>query len=174
MDNASNNSTFMHHFSLLLAEHAGIDDFDPKHNYIRCFAHIVNLCAQATIKAMEKADSRDVYPETDSDSESDSEGQVVRATCRAGPIRRSRKTVAFIRKSGQRRDELLNIIERGNEGELWTEFGGNEPNGRQVISLSVVTVLPDVKTRWDSVFYMLRRLRYLQQVSGTPRGSVNY
>ncbi|KAJ7130434.1 hypothetical protein C8R44DRAFT_549780, partial [Mycena epipterygia] len=26
-----------------------------------------------------------------------------------------------------------------------------------------VTVLLDVKTRWDSVFYMLRRLRYLRQ-----------
>ncbi|KAJ6506542.1 hypothetical protein C8R45DRAFT_785975, partial [Mycena sanguinolenta] len=24
-------------------------------------------------------------------------------------------------------------------------------------------ILADVKTRWDSVFYMLRRLRYLQQ-----------
>ncbi|KAJ7080723.1 hypothetical protein C8R43DRAFT_849144, partial [Mycena crocata] len=31
------------------------------------------------------------------------------------------------------------------------------------VTLAQVTVLPDVKTRWDSVFYMLRRLRYLQQ-----------
>ncbi|KAJ7125982.1 hypothetical protein C8R44DRAFT_617949, partial [Mycena epipterygia] len=49
MDSASNNSTFMHHFLLLLV-HAGILDFDAKDNYIRCFAHIINLCAQATIK----------------------------------------------------------------------------------------------------------------------------
>jgi hypothetical protein len=73
--------------------------------------------------------------------------------------------VAFIRKSGQRRDELLRIIKEGNESGLWTELsmGGRT----EVVSLSPVTVLPDVKTRWDSVFYMLRRLRYLQQVSTT-------
>jgi hypothetical protein len=32
------------------------------------------------------------------------------------------------------------------------------------MTLASVTVIADVKTRWDSVFYMLRRLRYLQQV----------
>jgi hypothetical protein len=36
MDNASNNATFMYHFSILLAE-AGNLDFDAKDNYIRCF-----------------------------------------------------------------------------------------------------------------------------------------
>jgi hypothetical protein len=32
------------------------------------------------------------------------------------------------------------------------------------MTLASVTVIADVKTRWDSVFYMLRCLRYLQQV----------
>ena len=162
MDNASNNSTVMAHLSLLLAER-GILEFDAEENYIRCFAHIINLCAQAAIKAMEKEDSRDVHPETDSDSDSDN-GVPVRAPRRAGPIRRARKTVAFIRKSGQRRDELLEIIKQGNERNIWTQLHvGAEAAER--VSLSEVTVLPDVKTRWDSVFYMLRRLRYLQQAS---------
>ncbi|KAF8142369.1 hypothetical protein K438DRAFT_1517389, partial [Mycena galopus ATCC 62051] len=31
------------------------------------------------------------------------------------------------------------------------------------VNLALVTLFPDVKTRWDSVFFMLRRLRYLQQ-----------
>ncbi|KAJ7750263.1 hypothetical protein B0H16DRAFT_1843275 [Mycena metata] len=162
MDNASNNTTFMQHFSVLLAE-AGILDFDAKDNYIRCFAHIINLCAQATIKAMEKEDSHEIHSETDTETESDDNtpGQVARLRRRAGPIRRCRKMVAFIRKSGQRRDELLRIINEGNEAGLWTEF--NVGGGTAVVALSLVTVLPDVKTRWDSVFYMLRRLRYLQQ-----------
>jgi hypothetical protein len=34
---------------------------------------------------------------------------------------------------------------------------------KRPVVLAVVTVLPDVKTRWDSVFYMLRRLQYLQE-----------
>ncbi|KAJ7622680.1 ribonuclease H-like domain-containing protein [Mycena rosella] len=70
-------------------------------------------------------------------------------------------SVAFIRKSGQRRDELLGIIEQGNTGELWREF--NAAGNAEVVSLAAVTVLRNVKTRWDSVFYMLRRLRYLRQ-----------
>jgi hypothetical protein len=35
-----------------------------------------------------------------------------------------------------------------------------------VIVLKPVMLLPDVKTRWDSLFYMLRRLRYLKEVCG--------
>jgi hypothetical protein len=78
--------------------------------------------------------------------------------------------VAFIRKSGQHRDELLSIIKEGNDNGLWTEL--HTGGGTQVVSLSQVTVLPDVKTRWDSVFYMLRRLRYLQQVSTNTYHSI--
>ncbi|KAJ6559295.1 ribonuclease H-like domain-containing protein, partial [Mycena sp. CBHHK59/15] len=68
MDNASNNATFMQHLSLLLAS-KGILNFDPKENYIFCFTHIINLCSQAVIKAMEKEDSRVVYSDTDTETE---------------------------------------------------------------------------------------------------------
>lgn len=166
MDNASNNATFLTHLSILLAER-GID-FDANTNYIHCFAHVINLCSQAVIRAMEKQDSQDDHPETETETESDEAGRAVRARRRAGPIRRARKTVAFVRKSGQRRDELLTLIKTGNESQLWTEVRVNSRTGtaeRVITSLSEVTVLPDVKTRWDSVFYMLRRLRYLQEVS---------
>jgi hypothetical protein len=170
MDNASNNGTFMLHLSFLLAE-KGVLDFDPEKNYIRCFSHIINICSQAVIKAMEKEDSLDEYPETDTETESDDDnpGQTIRARRKAGPVRRARKTAAFIRKSGQRRDELLEIIQEGNEKKLWTELRiGAETPDSVVVSLSEVTVVLDVKTRWDSVFYMLRRLRYLQQVGFFP------
>ncbi|KAJ7137640.1 hypothetical protein C8R46DRAFT_922354 [Mycena filopes] len=165
MDNASNNATFMSHLSLLLAE-KGVLDFDADGNYIRCFAHIINLCSQAVIRAMEKQDSRAEHPETEMETESDeATGGAVRARRRAGPIRRARKTVAFIRKSGQRRDELQATIKMGNEKQSWTEIqDGHGGPMRVIVQLSEVTVLADVKTRWDSVFYMLRRLRYLQQV----------
>lgn len=82
----------MPHLSFLLAGR-GIPDFDAKGNYIRCFAHIINFCAQATIKTMEKEDSRDVHsePETETESDDDAPGLHVRARHRAGPIRRARK-----------------------------------------------------------------------------------
>ncbi|KAJ7045011.1 hypothetical protein C8F04DRAFT_1174003 [Mycena alexandri] len=69
MDNASNNATFMTHLSILLAER-GLD-FDADQNYIHCFAHIINLCSQAVIRAMEKQDSRHEHPETETETESD-------------------------------------------------------------------------------------------------------
>ncbi|KAJ7463111.1 hypothetical protein B0H11DRAFT_2241093 [Mycena galericulata] len=68
MDNASNNQTFMECLERLLAERR-IIDFGAKNNYIRCFAHIVNLCSQACIKAMEAGDDTSPqYPDTDTDS----------------------------------------------------------------------------------------------------------
>ncbi|KAJ7675195.1 ribonuclease H-like domain-containing protein [Mycena rosella] len=165
MDNASNNATFMTHLALLLAER-GVLDFNAKENYIRCFAHIINLASQTVIRAMEKQDSHVQHSDTETESESDDDtpGLAVRARRRAGPIRRARKTVAFIRKSGQRRDELLSIIKTGNETQLWTEVREVGVNVEQVpVALSEVTVLLDVKTRGDSVFFMLRHLRYLRQ-----------
>jgi hypothetical protein len=68
MDNASNNQTFMECLKRLLAERA-IIDFCAKNNYIRCFSHIVNLCSQACIKAMEADnDTSTQYLDTDTDS----------------------------------------------------------------------------------------------------------
>ena len=142
-------------------------EFDEKQNYIRCFAHVINLCAQAAIKAMEKDDADEAYSDSETEpatESSDSDApqvamRAIRVTKKSGPIRRARKTVAFIRKSGQRRDQFLEIIAQGNTDSKWTN--AEEKN----VTLAVVIVLPDVKTRWDSVFYMLRRLRYLRQVS---------
>jgi hypothetical protein len=168
MDNASNNQTFMECLERLLAERA-IIDFCAKNNYIRCFSHIVNLCSQACIKAMEADDDTSTqYPDTDTDSATETDTPAtqptrpVRKTRKSGPICRARKTVAYIRKSGQRRDLLLEIIEDGNTTSLWTTR--NDQNVQISTTLVPVTVLPDVRTRWDSVFYMLRRLCYLQQV----------
>jgi hypothetical protein len=163
----------MTHLAILLNE-IGVQ-FDAKKNYVRCFAHIINLCSQATIHVMEKDDGNDAYSDTDPNSDTengtDDDAEVInlqptRATRKAGPMRRARKTVAFIRKSGQRRDQFLDIIKQGNTNSLWKQvFVVNNTAVKNPVVLATVTVFPDVKTRWDSVFYMLRRLRYLQQVS---------
>ncbi|KAF7358289.1 putative AC transposase [Mycena venus] len=174
LDNASNNGTFMLHFTSLLRD-IGIRDFDEKQNYIRCFAHVINLCSQAVIRVMEKddADAEHSDPDTDPATESTDDEEPVpvgmratRYTRKAGPIHRARKTVAFVRKSGQRRDELQSIITHGNTHSLWKEVTMGEEGTliESPMNLASVMVIADVKTRWDSVFYMLRRLRYLQQI----------
>jgi hypothetical protein len=174
LDNTSNNLSFMIHFAILLRGRC-IVGFDAKKNYIRCFAHIVNLCSQAVIRSMEKDDMDGDYPDTDTEPGTDSDvsddAAVVtirptRTSRKAGPIQRARKSIRFIRKSGQRRDEFLEIIRLGNEDHTWTQVVVVNGQAEKVtVNLALVTVLPDVKTRWDSVFFMLRRLRYLQQVS---------
>ena len=133
MDNASNNATFLYHLRILLQE-IGVHDFDEKQNYIRCFAHVINLCSQAVIRVMEKDDVDDQYsdsetaPATESSTGSDSGPRATRYTRKAGPIQRARKTVAFVRKSGQRRDELQAIIAQGNTDSIWREITVGENN----------------------------------------------
>jgi hypothetical protein len=51
-----------------------------------------------------------------------------RYTRKTGPIQRARKTVAFVRKSGQRRDELQTIIAEGNTNSIWREITTGENN----------------------------------------------
>ncbi|KAF7372280.1 Zinc finger BED domain-containing protein 4 [Mycena venus] len=161
LDNASNNLSFMTHFSILLRRR-DINGFDAKNNYIRCFAHIINLCSQAVIRAMEKDDTDADYPDTDTepgtDSDiSDDDGVTIRPTRtsrKAGPIQRARKSVRFIRKSGQRRDQFLEIIQQGNDDKTWTQVVIVDAQAEKVtVNLALVTLFPDVKKRWDSVFF---------------------
>ena len=118
----------MFHLKLLLGD-IGVVSFDEKKNYIRCFAHVINLCSQAVIKVMKKDNEDPAYSDTETEPATESgdseDGEptmrATRYTRKAGPITRARKTVAFIRKSGQRRDELQNIITEGNTKSLWRE-----------------------------------------------------
>jgi hypothetical protein len=58
--------------------------------------------------------------------------------------------VRVLRSSSSRRDAFDQHIRDGNE-KGWFDVGQ-------------LQLLRDVKTRWDSVYYMLRRLRELQPV----------
>jgi hypothetical protein len=133
LDNASNNATFLLHLSILLQE-IGVHDFDEKQNYICCFSHVINLCSQVVIRVMEKDDVDADYsdsetdPATESSTGSDPGPRATRYTRKAGPIRWARKTVAFVHKSGQRRDELQAIIEQGNTDSIWREITVGENN----------------------------------------------
>ncbi len=46
-DNASNNATFIHSLTDML-ESEGIS-FDPKNQWVRCLAHIINLAVQSAL-----------------------------------------------------------------------------------------------------------------------------
>jgi hypothetical protein len=79
------------------------------------------------------------------------------------PLRRARRVIRFLRSSDQRKADFRAFIEDGNR-RSW--FSMKDSDGKRVaLQVSTLELLRDVKTRWDSVFMMLERLRELRPVS---------
>lgn len=78
------------------------------------------------------------------------------------PLRRARRLVNFFRSSDQRKTGLRDTITYGNEE---NKFIGKDNNDKFIIiKVPKLELLKDVKTRWDSVYTMLERLRQLRPV----------
>jgi hypothetical protein len=91
------------------------------------------------------------------------------AAIRRDPLRRARKVVSFLRSSPQRKEGLRNLIKEGNES---NQFIGEDKGKLVVLKVPQLELLKDVRTRWDSVFLMLQRLRQLRPVSFSWRSDV--
>lgn len=72
------------------------------------------------------------------------------------PISLGRAVVRAIRASGQRRVHFVTIIKDGNTNKHFSIAGGPP------IQVPSLQLLRDVKTRWDSVYYMIKRLRLMR------------
>jgi len=81
------------------------------------------------------------------------------------PLNHAQKVIRLLRSSDQRREGFRDFIKAGNQGGLFIET--DEDNNRTTVEVPQLEVLRDVKTRWDSVFLMLRRLRQLRPVSSS-------
>jgi len=79
------------------------------------------------------------------------------------PLKRARRIIRLIRSSDQRRQGFQDYIKDGNERGWFVAKG--EDGDRTTIPVPQVELLRDVKTRWDSVYLMLQRLRQLRPVS---------
>lgn len=80
------------------------------------------------------------------------------------PLRRARKVIRLLRSSDQRRDGFRDFIRDGNRRN-W--FFKKTDDDRTLVKVPEVQPLRDVKTRWDSVYLMLERLRQLRPVSSS-------
>lgn len=78
------------------------------------------------------------------------------------PLRRARRIIRLLRSSDQRRDGFQKHIQDGNR-EGWF-FGRDKDGDRCQVTVKELQPLRDVKTRWDSVYHMLGRLRALRPV----------
>ena len=132
--------------------------FDATDRRIMCFAHVINLCSGHVIRAVtDGAVDNDAYSlssDDDDDAHSSSSDDTHPAP---NPIQAARAVVRAIRGSGQRRTDFEKLIAQGNSGGWFKE-------GRQSVQLKNLQLLRDVRTRWDSVYYMLERLREMRLV----------
>jgi len=157
LDNAANNRTFMKKLGDIL--HERDINFDYNDRYIMCFPHVINIACQHVIAELTNTALID-SPESAPNDLHDLAGQSYEEAVRRDPIALGRNIVNVLRASGQRHDAFEEIIKDGNEKGWFTT--GNPP---QITKLRPLQLLCDVRTRWDSVFHMIRRLREMRPVS---------
>jgi len=89
----------------------------------------------------------------------DDEARALYTGLKCDPIKRACRIVHIVRSSDQRKQAFKNVIStRNNSG--WFRSHNNE-----VIKLPDLELLHDVKTRWDSVYHMIKHLLELRPVS---------
>ena len=111
--------------------------FDPVDCRIMCYAHIINLSSGCVICAASRGED----------------------TPESNPIKHARGVVRAIRVSGKRRDAFDEMVKLGNTNK-WFKVG----NPPKVVMLKELQLLRDVRTRWDSIFFMFNRLRKMRPV----------
>ena len=116
-------------------------EIDANDRRIMCFAHIIDLCSGRVVRAASDG------VEDDSDEDDSSPGS-------DNPIARARAVVQAIQGSGTRRTSFQDTIEYSNMKRLF-----RQGQSLEAVRVEPLQLLRDVRTRWDSVFLMLHRLR---------------
>ena len=121
--------------------------FDAHDRRIRCFPHIINICVQHILDAFSAAGPSDLakafvhaFPDGGVDRE-----EYLKALGR-NPIARGRQIVKAIRSSCLRRERFMELTKSG------------------LFEVPEYQLLRDVRTRWDSVYYMINCLRVMRPV----------
>lgn len=137
-DNAANNNTFIKELGCICSRKK--IDFDYKKNNIRCLAHIINLTVQEILKYVKAEDAQ----EEDKILESISQEDQVNSNVEIIP--KLRRLIVKIRSSPQRKEKFSRHC----------EFYLNNNS---------LNLILDVKTRWNSTYFMLDRALKLRDVS---------
>jgi hypothetical protein len=154
MDNASNNETAMTELSRILLEEREFT-FDPINRCICCLPHIYNICVQRMLDRCTHADfTRCPWMWKNSAGKVIDRAEYVEMV-QTDPIRLGRDVLRAVRSSGQRWSHFRHTILSGNEQERFINDTGD------IVKLPVVQLLRDVKTCWDSTYYMINYLRAL-------------
>lgn len=148
----------MRHLSVLLTSR-GVD-FDANERRILCLPHLLNTCAKHVTENYKSADvsafARQVWVD-DLGRQIDQKAYV--EGLKHDPIKRGRNIVRSLRASHLRRNAFCSTIKNGNDMEVWLDADGEHAD------ITEKQLVLDVKSRWDSVYIMINRLREMQLVS---------
>jgi hypothetical protein len=156
LDNAENNATFMQELGDLL-EDRGIT-YDSTDSRIMCFPHIINICVQHVIEKSTDINLIDIdFDDTVliPQGSSDQNPQTFEKAVARDPIALSRNIVTGIQSSGKRRNCFEDVI-KNNIGKPWCKVDDEDIKPKQL--------LRDVRTCWDSVYQMIRRVWEMRPV----------
>jgi hypothetical protein len=132
--------------------------FDASDNRIMCFPHIINICVQHVVVRFTDLELADLEFDEQSVPPAESEkSRTFNDAVSRDPIALCRSIICAIRASGKRHDDFEHVIHNGNE-QGWFEVDGKK------IKVEPHELLRDVKTRWDSMYQMIRCAREMRPV----------
>ncbi|KAH7903783.1 ribonuclease H-like domain-containing protein [Hygrophoropsis aurantiaca] len=146
----------MRELSRLLWEEREIR-FDPSDNRIPCFPHMLNLCVKHVIDEYKTANFTEVDETWNNMLDVPVKKEEYLTALQHDPIALARELVRVVRASGGRRKAFQDTIKAGNANKWFHDRHNNEG------TLPVIELLRDVRTRWDSLYYCINRLRTLRQ-----------
>lgn len=156
MDNASNNKSCMQELEILLRMRDV--EFSAADRLVMCFPHVMHICVTHVTKSFTDLDDTSVSEAWMDAFPGEEEREAYADAVSSDPIALGRSMVRIIRASGLRRDEFMDIVKTGNS-KKWFK----DPNGN-IQLVPELELLRDVKTRWDSTYAMINRLRALRPV----------
>jgi hypothetical protein len=138
----------------------------------RCFPHVINLAVQAIYAALKDGKGLEqLYLLGGGHIDQVAVEQMTlphgvtrdgyRQVLAGDVLGTARKLIASCRVSGNRREEFLNTIFKGNLDETWTDENGN------TISRDALQLLRDCETRWSSTYFMVDRVLVMLPVCFT-------
>ena len=159
LDNALNNNTAMQKFAGLLKSHGIISDFDANNHQIMCLPHILNICSKHIVEKYTSAN----FLLVPSGAWVDLLGAAIDKSLyinvvKKDPIKHSHNIVHTVCASSLCHQAYQTTIIHGNAMKVWFNEEG------EWTELLLLELLQDVKSHWDSIYFMINHLRVMQQV----------
>ena len=121
--------------------------------------HILNICTKHVVDEYSDVDLSAVGEAWVNSLDDISDKDTYVKAFRRDPIALGHDIVRLVRSSSLRRKGFASTIRTGNQMNWFTDDDGD------TMQLPILELLRDVKSHWDSIYYMINHLRTLRQVS---------